>query len=348
MSKIDEFMGNLKRLFMVLLPIMVFTLVQCSDKQDSNEKELEQREAAPELDEALVELNRHIRRAPKDPEVHHNRAVYFMSQKQYELALVDMRTVFKLDTNNANYFYTAGELFMKIGAFDQADDVLLIATTKNPDLARAHVKRGELAFYNKLYNTAMKYINDGLKADVNYAEGYFWKGMVYLEQQNADKAISSFMTAIEQNPDYIEAYMQLGLLIQEVQPDMAWQYFSNVLKLDDQHEDAYYARAMLVQEGGFPDSALVDYAQILEINPNHFDATYNTGYVHLLEKRYDEAIEWFSKALQLDGRSYRAIHNRGLAYEMKGNLEVARSEYRAALKLEPGFDLALRALNRVN
>lgn len=341
-------MWNLKRLFMLMLPFTVLLFAQCGNKEASDEKDLEQRTEAPELDRALVELNRDIRRAPKDPEVHHQRALYYMGKEEFELALVDMRTVFKLDTNNANYFYTAAELFMKIGAFDQADDVLLIATTKNPELARAYVKRGELAFYNKLYNSAMKYINDGLKADVNYAEGYFWKGMVYVEQQNADKAISSFMTAIEQNPDYTEAYMQLGLLIQEVQPEMAWQYFSNVLKLNDQHTEAYYARAMLVQEQGYPDSALVDYAQILEIDPNHFDATYNTGYVYLLEKRYDDAIVWFSKALQLDGRSYRAIHNRGLAYEMKGNLEAARSEYRAALKLEPGFDLALRALNRVN
>lgn len=339
MIKFSRFLAAL------LLLTTVFFLPGCNEQ--STKDKLEEREAAPELDAELVALNREVRRAPTDPALYHKRALYYMSNEQYDFALADMRSVFKLDTSNAAYFYTAGELFIKVGAFEQADDVLAVAIRKNPTLAKAHVKRGELSFYNKQYNNAMKYINEGLKVDVNYAEGYFWKGMIYAEQQNKEKAISSFLTCIEQNPEYTEAYMQLALLQMEAQPKLAHQYLSNVLRIDEKHLEALYARAMLVQDQGFPDSAQADYDKILSINPNHVDATYNTGYVHLLEKRYDQAIVWFTKVLQLDSKQMRAMYNRGLAYELKGDKESAQKEYREVLRLEPGFDLALRGLNRL-
>lgn len=335
----------LRLLAAMVLLTTVFSISACN--QQSKKDNLEEREAAPDLDPELVALNREVRRAPNDPALYHKRALYYMSNEQYDFALADMRSVFKLDTSNAAYFYTAGELFIKVGAFEQADDVLAVAIRKNPTLAKAHVKRGELSFYNKQYNNAMKYINEGLKVDVNYAEGYFWKGMIYAEQQNKEKAISSFLTCIEQNPEYTEAYMQLALLQMEAQPKLSHQYLSNVLRIDEKHLEALYARAMLVQDQGFPDSAQADYDKILSINPNHVDATYNTGYVHLLEKRYDQAIVWFTKVLQLDNKQMRAMYNRGLAYELKGDKEAAQKEYREVLRLEPGFDLALRGLNRL-
>jgi tetratricopeptide (TPR) repeat protein len=335
--------------FRLLLPVFFLGLVlstpACNDKKEQQSGE--EKEAAPELDPALVELNRQVRRAPNDASLYHKRALYYMEQGQYDYALVDMRSVFKYDTTNAAYFYTAGELFIKVGAFEQADDVLSVATLKNPTFAKAFVKRGELAFYNKMYNNALKFINDGLRVDVNYAPGYFWKGMVYLEQKNEEKATSSFLTCIEQDPEYLEAYMQMALLNLSKQPKLAHQYLNNVLQLDVNHVEALYARGMLVQEQGYPDSALADYEKILSINAEHVDATYNTGYVHLLEKRYDDAVVWFTKVLQLDAKQMRAMYNRGLAYELKGDKEAAQKEYREVLRLEPGFDLALRGLNRL-
>lgn len=338
-------MFKMKRFFWLMILPLSMLLVQCESKTDK--EPLEERIPAPDMDPALVRLNKNIRTGPNNPENYHERARYFMGQERYDEAMVDMRSVFKLDTNNANYFYTTGELYIKIGAFDQADDVLGVATAKNPSLAKAHVKRGELAFYNKLYNSAMKYINDGLRADVNFAEGYFWKGMVYLEQNDKEKATSSFLTTIEQNPEYTEAYMQLALLNLDEAPILAHQYLSNVLLLDAQHIEALYARGILVQRQGYPDSALADYDKILSITSDHFDATYNTGYVHLLQERYDDAVAWFSKALEISYNDHRAIYNRGLAYEMRGDKDLAQQDYRNALKIEPGFDLALQGINRL-
>lgn len=338
-------MLKMKRfLWLLILPLSVL-MVQCDEK--STEEPLEERIPAEEMDPELVRLNKNIRTGPKNPDNFHERARYYMALERYDEALVDMRSVFTLDTSNASYFYTTGELYIKIGAFDQADDVLRVAVLKNPSLAKAHVKRGELAFYNKLYVSAMKYINDGLRADVNYADGYFWKGMIYLEQGDQEKAVSSFLTTIEQNPEYTEAYMQLALLNLDEDPVIAYQYLNNVLLLNAEHMEALYARGILVQRQGYPDSALADYNKILSLSPDHFDATYNTGYVHLLQERYDEAIEWFTKALKINHNDHRAVYNRGLAYEMRGDKSMAQQEYRNVLKIEPGFDLALQGINRL-
>jgi tetratricopeptide (TPR) repeat protein len=261
--------------------------------------------------------------------------------------MVDLRSLFSLDTGRAEYFLTAAEVYIKLGAFSQADDALSVATRKDPGLADAHIKRGELAFMNKKYNSAIFYLNEGLKADIHHADGYFWKGMVHLEQGKRDQAESAFLTCIEQQPEHTEAMMQLGLLHHYDNTNLAYRYFSNVLRMDSAYLEAYYARATLLQEQGYTDSARYDYQQMLKRNPAHPDALFNMGYTYLLEAKYAESIRWFDRLITADPAHYRALQNRGLAYEQIGQKDKALADFRQVLKIEPGYDKAMEAINRI-
>ncbi len=298
-------------------------------------------------DSVLRKLNIAVARNPRDAEAYHERAMYWQGKEDVNKALADMKSALLLDTTNANFFYTLGELYFKIGAFDEADEVLGIAIKRNPKLAKAYVKRGEFAFYQKKYNTAIAYLNDGLRQDINFADGYFWKGMVYREQNVNDKAISGFLTAIEQNPDHHEAYMQLGLLYNEQKDKRAHQYFTNALRTDSQSKEAWYARGMYLQEQGFADSARQDYRSLLKIDSSHANANFNMGYLSMMDKDYSEAIQWYGRAFGADPQYYAALYNRGLCYELLGDKTSAAADFRRTLTIEPGYDLAVSALKRL-
>jgi tetratricopeptide (TPR) repeat protein len=302
---------------------------------------------APALDPELSELNRRVRSEPRNPEHYHSRARYYLRHGQYEPAMVDLRSLFSLDTGRADYFLTAAEVYIKLGAFSQADDALAVATRKDPKLANAHVKRGELAFMNKKYNSAMFYLNEGLKADIHHADGYFWKGMVHLEQGKREQAESAFLTCMEQEPEHTEAMMQLGLLHQYDNSALAYRYFSNVIRVDSNYLEALYARGTLLQDQGYPDSARQDYQLMLTRHPAHPDALFNLGYTYLLEGNYPESVRWFDRLIASDPAHYRALQNRGLAYEQSGQKEKALADFKQVLKIEPGYDKALEAINRM-
>jgi len=324
---------------------LAFSLFSCQEGNKAAQTEVVQR--APALDPELSELNRRVRSEPRNPAHYHTRARYYLRTGQYEPAMVDLRSLFSLDTSQAGYFLTAAEVYIKLGALSQADDALGVATRKDPKLADAHVKRGELAYLNKKYNTAMYHLNEGLKADIHHAEGYFWKGMVHLEQGKRQPAESSFQTCIEQAPEHKEAMMQLGLMWQYDNPALAYRYYSNVVRIDSTYLEAYYARASLLQAQGYPDSARQDYRQILARQPAHPDALFNTGYTYLEEKRYADAIPWFDRLIAADPAHYRALQNRGLAWEQSGQKEKALADYRQVLKIQPGYDKAMEGINRI-
>jgi tetratricopeptide (TPR) repeat protein len=334
---------------LILFATAGLLLLACDDKtQETAENSQETAVEQAVEDSSLLQLNRALARNPRDPNAYYERALYWQEKKELQSALADLKSALLLDTNNANYFYTLGELYFGIGAFDEADEVLRLSTEKNPQLAKAYVKRGEFAFYQKLYNSAMKYVNDGLRQDINYADGYFWKGMIYLEQNNPDKAISSFQTAIEQDPTHHEAYMQLGLLFAARKDNKAHAYFTNALRTNPQSTEALYARAMFLQEKGYADSARQDYNQLLEINPQYANALFNMGYLSLMEENFTEAINWFNKALDQQPAYYEALYNRGLCYELSGQKDKALTDFKRVLSLEPNYTLAASAIKRLN
>lgn len=320
-------------------------LTSCADRESTTETEVVTE--APVLDPELSELNRRVRAEPRNPTHYHARARYYLRKALYEPAMVDLRSLFSLDTGRADYYLTAAEVYIKLGAFSQADDALAVATRKDPKLADAHVKRGELAFMNKKYNSAMFYLNEGLKVNIHHAGGYFWKGMVHLEQGKRDQAESAFLTCIEQEPEHIEAMMQLGLMNQYANNALAFRYFSNVIRLDSNYLEACYARGSLLQEMGYPDSARLDYQLMLTKNPAHPDALFNLGYTYLLEGNYSESIRWFDRLIAAEPAHYRALQNRGLAFEQSGQKDKALADYKQVLKIEPGYDKALEAINRI-
>lgn len=325
--------------------LMVTLLSSCSNNKENSETNTA--EALEGVDSTLLKLNSAIARNPKEPEVYYNRALYWQEQDDIKQALADLKSALLLDTLNGNYFYTLGELYFKMGALVEADDAMGVAYKRNPQLVKAYIKRGEFAFYQKYYDQAMQYINAGLKIDVNNADGYFWKGMVYLEQKNEAKALSNFLTATEQNPDHHEAYMQIGLIYLAKSDKKAWEYFTNALRTDPKSKEALYARGMYLQGQGFADSARKDYRALLNIDSNYATALFNMGYLDMLEEKFQPAILWFTKAVEANPQYYNALYNRGLCYELSGDKQAAARDFRRALTIEPGFELAISALKRL-
>jgi len=326
--------------------VLLFVAASCGDRSEKAAVDTQENVAA-EVDSTLYNLNVAIARNPRDPNAYYERARYWQDLDRVDDALADLKSALLLDTTNANYFYTLGELYFKIGALPEADEVLGVATIKNPKLAKAYVKRGEFAFYQKQYNSAIKHINDGLRQDVNYAPGYFWKGMVYLEQKNEKQAISGFLTAIEQDPDYHEAYMQLGLLYGAKNDNKAHDYFTNALRTDPKSIEARYARAMFLQDRGYADSARQDYRTILAQDSLHSISLFNLGYLSMMEEKYADAINWYTRSIESDPSYHQAFYNRGLCYELSGDKLKAANDFKRTLTLAPAYELAITALKRL-
>jgi tetratricopeptide (TPR) repeat protein len=62
----------------------------------------------------------------------------------------------------------------------------------------------------------------------------------------------------------------------------------------------------------------------------------------------DKAIEHYRTALELNPDYAQAHFNLGLVYFKQGHTEMAREEFEAALRTDPGYDKARESLERLN
>jgi tetratricopeptide (TPR) repeat protein len=224
------------------------------------------------------------------------------------------------------------------GAFEKALQL-------DPKNVEAALKLSELYLYIKAYPKCVNYANEALKIDRSNAKAYFLKGFAYKETGDTSKALSSFQTAVEVQPDHYDAYIQLGNIQAARRNLMALQYYNNALRLRPHSTEALYNRGLFLQESGNLDAAIKDYETILKIDPRYEDAHYNLGYIDLvIKKDYTSAISHFSDAIRINDQYVEAYYNRGLAYEFSGNPEAAQKDYHAALKVVPTYKPALKKI----
>jgi tetratricopeptide (TPR) repeat protein len=169
-----------------------------------------------------------------------------------------------------------------------------------------------------------------------------------MEDGDTNKAINSIQTAVEQNPDYYEAYLQLGLLFSAKKSKLAINYFNNASQLQPNNIEPYYNVGMFYQNAGQYDKAIETYQLLLKLDSKEADTHYNLGYIDFkYKKAYENALQHFTDAILNDKKMAKAVYMRGLCYEALNQIDKAKVEYAFALKVDSSFELAAKANKRL-
>jgi tetratricopeptide (TPR) repeat protein len=278
-------------------------------------------------------------------------------------AMEDMKRLQKVDSSNAAYFILLSDIYLKLAVKTSCSDAQLIldkAAKIDSNNLDVLIKKAKITFICKpefkSHLISFELLNKALKKNEQLPEAYFWKGMIYLEEKNTRLAISSFQTAIEVDPSYYEAYMQLGQIYGGALKDtlqdnasklIAIGYLSNAIKIDSFNDEALYARALLYQNVQRWTDAQIDYNRILKVYPKQLDALYNRGVCYYASNQWKNAEKDFSSILQLDSLYAPALKARAMTYEELGDIFNAASDYRKVLNQYPNEPDALAGLGRM-
>jgi tetratricopeptide (TPR) repeat protein len=174
------------------------------------------------------------------------------------------------------------------------------------------------------------------------------KGLIFKEIGNKEKAISNFQTAIEQNPDLYEAYMQLGLMNETQDKKRAMSYYDNALRVDTNSSEARYAKAMIFQNQNDFENAKLVYRELISKDPQFEQAIYNLGYIYFQQDSIDKAQRHFEMAIKVNPAYPDAVYMMGLCEESKKNYPRALYFYKQTLNLDDKHALALKGMKRLN
>jgi tetratricopeptide (TPR) repeat protein len=148
-----------------------------------------------------------------------------------------------------------------------------------------------------------------VKAESNYKQG-----LEQAKNRNYQEAISSFESAIQQDKNYVPAYVALG-----------GSYFT-VLKF---------------KEAG------AQWEKAIALDPKSKEAYVGIGYLEFMDNKYDSAIRSFETAISVDPNFSAAHAAIGRVYQKQGLIDKAVAELEISIKLNPDEVISYWVLSQI-
>ena len=328
------------------LLLIAFTLLGACGQNSENGEENNPAAGAP--DPSISQLNLLIEENPADPDLYYQRARIYYDLEGYDEATQDLKKALAFDSTNINYLHLLADVYMDYYQSFRALKTMEQAAALHPKSIPTLLKLSEFQLILQQYEPAFKTLERIRVIDPQNAEMFYMGGLIFEDQGEIDKAIGSFQSAVEIDPELIEGWINLGKLWASKKEPIALQFFDNALRVDSTnvtalHEKAYYLSNTLNDLEG----ALALYKKIIIAHPQYPDAYYNAGLLYLDMDSLDRAMQQFNLNIEVDPTFYTAFYYRGICEEMKGDPENAIKDYEQALALEPGFDKAREALKKL-
>lgn len=160
-------------------------------------------------------------------------------------------------------------------------------------------------------------------------------GAVSFVLRDIDAAEKAYRRAVELNPDYADALVNLGTIYHE---------------RGRVERDPALSQALLTEAVEF-------YRRALRLLPNHADAWANMGLAYFDMSDFERAVQSYDKAYFLNPNNSRLLNNYGNYYatlaqrtrgeERRTHLGKARQYYQRALRLSPSYPAPQRGLQFV-
>lgn len=301
------------------------------------------------ITQRIEQLEWEIKKDSKNAALYHERARLYLEKGQLSKAFVDISNALELDSKNVEYNLTLSDVYRAMGDYPKAAEAASRITVADPSNATAFLKLGEIRLLNQEFQLAFLNINRSIELQRNNPKAFFARGLGLLEIEDTANAIIAFRVVIDQEPDFYEAYMNLGFIHAARHSNLAIDYFQAAIDLKPEELSAIYSLAMYLQEHDEPLRAIQLYERMMEIDPSNAFAYYNTAYVYMvyLEEPL-KAIPFFEKAIENKQDYLEAMYNLGLAYELSGDKAKARAQYQEVLRKKTNYDLAVEGLNRLD
>jgi len=213
------------------------------------------------------------------------------------------------------------------------------------------IYRGDQAYSQDNMEKTLSYYRRGLDLFPGHYEAWFNLGNIYAVYEDYFSAVDAYKKAIEYNPKFVMARMNLGIIYSE---DLGW--FDEAIEQFD----------VIPKIGLLKLWIPFVYSNVKSINGNRGIAYFNKGIAYKqkamflpLDRKYlmneylGNAIEAYTKSLKFLKKNFDVYYNRAIAYHLKGDYKHAGLDYCKAIELQPAkfeahYNLAvlLRAMSR--
>lgn len=174
--------------------------------------------------------------------------------------------------------------------------------------------------------------NDVIKQYQTIPQAYINRGIIYMNENKTDSAMSDFNKAISLEPEFSKGYSNRAILYTNANIfDKALADYNKSLSLDPTNPIAYHNRGILYKKNNMLPQAYENFSEAIRRKPTYIDAYHNRGSTLYSLQRYEEALTDLNRALQLQPNTPKTLFFRGMVEYQMGRKEVACQDLQRAM-----------------
>jgi tetratricopeptide (TPR) repeat protein len=201
------------------------------------------------------------------------------------------------------------------------------------------------------WSAAAKKFDRAIEEKKDFAEAYDMKGLCLFNDGKTADAVTQWKHAVYINPRLTAALLHLGRGFEALKKDdKATEAYERALGIEPMVDEgsvteAHFYLGLLLKRLAikkFGDKAdlapaISHLEKAVALDADYSEAHNELGRCYYLIARYPEAIEQYTLAIKTNKEYAEAWSNRGVAYWADGNWDLALSDCRHAVEIDPAF-----------
>ncbi len=337
-----------KNYFILALSICIFFVFSCSSNNSPSEPSPETADSLSTGHPTIDKLTRQIAETPNSASLYAARAGVLYENENFDEGIADLEKAISLDSTKAEYYHVLADMYMDYYKSRMALKTMERAAGVFPKRIPTLLKLSEFQLILLKHTDALFTLERIRAIDPLNAEMFFMFGRVFRDMERTDEAMSAFQSAVENDPDLIDAWVALAQIMADKDLPQVEKYFDNALRVDPNNIEALHAKAYYLSNKKSDLAGAIElYKKINTVDPQYVDGYYNIGLLYLDMDSIDRAYQSFDIAVKYAPQYPDAYYHRGVAAEMKGDKAQALSDYKNVLNFDPDFASAKAGVERL-
>ena len=203
----------------------------------------------------------------------------------------------------------------------------------------------QLLLQQRRFTEALEYLRLAAQAGLGGQETTRKIGLLHLELEQYDEAVSVFSSMLEKDPTADNIRIYLGTAYEEIgELDKALEEFSKVSRNAAQFYEAVSHRALILKEQGKVDAAIAVFMDEISANPNSLELHLNLSALYESIDRPQAALDVLFEDQQRFQKETRFHFRVGVLFDKLGKRNESIKQMKQVLKLDPKDAQALNYL----
>ena len=249
-------------------------------------------------------------------------ALYYAGEISFAFEKYDSATYYfskgiEIDKANPYNYIGTGRIFLNNGNKEEArksfDKAFNLAKGRKDVNIYLQLAEANIVSKNKDFDQAIVYLDKAKEFDKTVSEIYIKYGNIFLDQNNAGKALSNYERATEVNKSFTKGFFKIGMIssLARMYPE-ALAAFQNVITLDSNYIPVYRELGELYFMAQKYDKASETYSKYIQKTEEYtMDERVRYAYMLFFDKKYDKAKVEMNEVLKKDSNNVTLLRLQG-------------------------------------